>query len=290
MSDDALQSRLHCSQLPIALIMGTSEIASAVAVRLTQLGYAVIMSHDPFPPVMRRAMAFHDALYDDRVAVDGIEGKHAETASEIATALSQPNQVAVTSLHLTDLLALYPISILVDARMQKHRITPDFRGVAGLTIGLGPKFAVDVNCDIAVETRPAKNGTVIRSGQTDDPDGIARQLGGVGAERFVYSERAGRWHTALEIGARVFKGYVIGHLDGLPVPAPIDGVLRGLVRDGTQVPQRVKLLEVDPRGPDASWTGSDERGRTIAAATVAAIRLHALRPAMVRRGAGLFWR
>lgn len=289
MTDGPLQSRLHCTQLPIALIMGTSEIASAVAVRLTRLGYAVIMSHDPFPPVMRRAMAFHDALYDDRVAVEEIEGRHAETPGEIAAALSRPRQVAVTSLHLTDLLALYPIKILVDARMQKHRMTPDFRGLAGLTIGLGPKFAVGVNCDVAVETRPAKNGTVIRCGQTDDPDGVARQLGGVGRERFVYSDRTGRWHTALEIGARVFKDYVIGHLDGHPVPAPVDGVLRGLVRDGTHITERVKLLEIDPRGAEACWTGTDERGRAIAAATVAAIRLHALRPAMTQGGAGLFW-
>jgi hypothetical protein len=289
MSDRALMSRLRCTELRIALIMGTSEIASAVAVSLTRLGYSVIMSHDPFPPVMRRAMAFHDALFDDRAVVDGIEGQRAETPSEIAAELSQPNQVAVTSLHLTDLIALYPIKILVDARMQKHRVTPDFRGLAELTIGLGPKFIVGVNCDIAVETRPSKNGTVVRAGQTDEPDGIARALGGFGAERFVYSDRAGRWHTPLEIGARVFKGFVIGHLDGQPVRASIDGVLRGLVRDSTQVPERVKLLEIDPRGNEACWTGTDERGRGIAGATVTAIRLHALRPAMKDFGAGMYW-
>jgi hypothetical protein len=289
MSDRPLTARLRCAELRIALIMGTSEIASAVAVSLTRLGYAVILSHDPFPPVMRRAMAFHDALFDDRAVVEGIEGTRAETPSEIAVALSRPKQVAVTSLHLTDLIALYPIKILVDARMQKHRVTPDFRGLAEITIGLGPKFFVGTNCDIAVETRPAKNGTVVRAGQTDEPDGIARPLGGGGAERFVYSDRAGRWHTALEIGARVFKDFVIGHLDGRPVRATIDGVLRGLVRDSTQVPERVKLLEIDPRGNEACWTGTDERGRGIAGATVAAIRLHALRPAMKDSGAGLFW-
>jgi hypothetical protein len=176
--------------------------------------------------------------------------------------------------------------ILIDARMQKYRTTPDFRGVAGLTIGLGPQFAVGVNCDVAVETRPAKNGTVVRHGETDQPDRTARALGGVGAERFVYSSRDGRWHTALEIGARVFKGLVLGHHDGDPVTAPMDGVLRGLVRDSTLVPSGVKLLEIDTRGAAAQWTGSDERGRAIAQATLKAIRLQALRPAMT--GVGQF--
>jgi hypothetical protein len=66
----------------------------------------------------------------------------------------------------------------------------------------------------------------------------------------------------------------------------MDGVLRGLARDTSHVPAGVKILEIDSRGPNAQWTGSDERGRTIADATVKVIRLHALRPAMT--GAGLF--
>ena len=177
--------------------------------------------------------------------------------------------------------------ILIDARMRKHRVTPDLRGIADATIGLGPEIAVGVNCDIAVETRPAKNGTVVKFGRTDPADGTARSLGGAGAERFVYSERHGRWHTPLEIGTRVFRGLVVGHLDGQPVPAPIDGILRGLVRDSTSVPSGVKLLEIDARGADARWTGTDERGRAIAEATATAMRIHALRPAMSLAGSRL---
>jgi xanthine dehydrogenase accessory factor len=126
--------------------------------------------------------------------------------------------------------------------------------------------------------RPAKYGTVVMHGRTDLADGVARPLGGVGAERFVYSDRAGRWHTPGEIGMRVFKGFVIGHLDGHRVPTPIDGVLRGLVRDSTSIPAGVKLLEIDARGRNAVWTGSDERGRAIGEATLKAIRLRSLRP------------
>jgi hypothetical protein len=262
------------------VILGTNEIASAVAVNLIALGYSVILSHDPFPPVMRRAMAFHDALFGDEAVVEGVEGERAETAREIAAVLAKPSHVAVTQLHLTDLIALFFIKVLVDARMQKHRTTPDFRGIVDVTVGLGPHFAVGVNCDVAVETRPAKTGTVVRFGETDLADGVSRSLGGMGAERFVYSDHKGRWHTPLEIGMRVFKGIVVGHLDGQAVPAPIDGVLRGLLRDSTSVPAGVKLLEIDARVRDARWTGTDERGRAIAEATIKAIRLRELRPAM----------
>ncbi len=127
------------------------------------------------------------------------------------------------------------------------------------------------NCDIAIETRPVKNGTIVSSGHTDPADGKSRQLGGVGAERFAYSEAGGHWRCAVEIGMQVIKGSPVGFLNGVAVNAPFDGIVRGVVRDGTDVPPRVKLFEIDPRGSDACWTGMDERGRAIAQATLNAI-------------------
>src|SRR5271165_1229167 len=47
----------------LVIVLVTNEIASATAVRLTWEGHGVILSHDPFPPVIRRGMAFHDALF-----------------------------------------------------------------------------------------------------------------------------------------------------------------------------------------------------------------------------------
>lgn len=262
---------------PLAIVLGTNEIASAVAAQLTRAGFAVAMSHDPFPPVIRRAMSFHDALFGDPAVVEGVRGERAETAMELAAALARPLQVAVTPLHLTDLLAIRSPVALVDARMQKHRVTPDYRRLAHITVGLGPNFVVDANCDVAIETKPVKNGAIVAGGATEAADGQARALGGVGRERFVYSGRAGLWHTPVDIGMRVFKGFVLGHLDGFPIHAPIDGILRGIARDGARMPAGVKLLEIDPRGRRAKWAGMDERGRGIADAVVAAIGLIGLR-------------
>jgi xanthine dehydrogenase accessory factor len=273
----AFLSAFRSDPSPFAIILGTNEIASAVAVHLRRIGWSVILSHDPLLPVIRRAMAFHDALFDDRPMVEEIQGERVETAREIAHAVDLPKRVAVTWLGLADLLAFGSPLVLVDARMQKHHVIPDLRNLAGITVGLGPNFAVGINCDIAVETQPNQCGLVIKAGRTRAPDGRSRLLGGVGAERFVYSDQIGRWHTPVEIGTRVFKGVVLGYLDRLLVRSPIDGVVRGIVRDGIDVPAYVKLLEIDPRGRDASWTGMDEHGRRVAKATVNAIRIKVAR-------------
>jgi hypothetical protein len=257
---------------PLAVILGTNEIASAVAVYLHRQRYSVVLSHDPDPPVIRRGMAFHDVLYDDPCRLEEVVGRRAESWPELVAALAVPEAVAVTRLALTDLIVHGRIEALIDARMQKYAVTPDLRHLAGVTIGLGPGFKVGVNCDVAVETRPSKSGRVIERGATDAADGVPSLLGTVGRERLAYSDRPGRWRTAVEIGSRVFRGFTVGHLDGLPVAAPIDGILRGVVRDGLMVPARTKLLEVDPRGRRARWSGIDERPRAIAFATLQAMR------------------
>jgi hypothetical protein len=264
----------------LAVVLGTNEIASAVAVALRRARYSVVLSHSPFPPVIRRGMAFHDALFGDPATVEEIEGVLAENAWSIAAAVARPRSVAVTPMPLNDLIGIRSPEIIVDARMQKHSITPDYRGLAKLTIGLGPNFMVGENCDFAVETHPAKTGSLLDEGATAIADGQARSLGGVGRERFVYSGPGGLWHTPLEIGMRVFSRYVLGYLDGQPILTPIDGILRGVARDGVRAPANVKLIEIDPRGRFASWTGIDARGRAIAEATLqAATRVVPSQPA-----------
>lgn len=257
---------------PFAVVLGTNEIASAVAVQLHRNGFRVVLSHDVLPPVIRRKMAFHDALYDDAVTVEGIAATRADTGLEISAGLRHAPGVVITELGLLDLIVLRKIDVLVDARIQKYLPTPDLRRLGGLAVGLGPGFASGVNCDLAIETRPGKAGAIIEQGATDQPDGISNRLGDHGGERFGRAPFTGRWFTAIEIGTRVFRDFVIGHLGHQPVRAPHDGMLRGIVRDGTEVPEGAKLFEIDARGRHANWTGIDDRGRLIADAVIRAVR------------------
>lgn len=261
-----------------ATILGTNEIASAVAVELHRAGYGVVLSHDPMPPVIRRKMAFHDALFEDAVSVDGVRAHRADSGVEIRDGLVR-NGVMVTNLGLLDLIVLGSIDLLVDARMNKYQVTPDLRRLARLTIGLGPGFGGGTNCDLAIETRPGKEGQILQNGPTDAADGIVRPLGDVAAERFVHARVPGRWHSAIEIGTRVYKDFHIGYLGSEAIRAPFDGIVRGVVRDGTEVPAGVKLLEIDPRGRGADWTGLDARALVIAKAVSRALTFRSARPA-----------
>ncbi len=275
---ELLQQGGGAARTGFAAILGTNEIASAVAVELHRSGYGVVLSHDPVPPVIRRKMAFHDALYEDDVRVDGIRAGRAESGVDVRKGLAR-GEVLVTPLGLLDLIVLGPIELLVDARMNKYQVTPDLRRLARLTIGLGPGFSGGTNCDLAIETRPGKEGQVIQHGPTDAPDHTPRDLGGVTTERFVHSAVPGRWHTAIEIGTRVYKDFHIGFLGSEPIRAPFDGIVRGVARDGTEVPAGVKLLEIDPRGRGADWTGLDARALVIAKAVGRALTFRAARTA-----------
>lgn len=260
-----------------AVILGTNEIASATAARLFQQGYFVVLSHDPYPPVIRRRMAFHDALFDDGPALDGVSARRADGLRDLLRLRHEARHVAVTEMGLTDLMVLQMPDLLIDARLQKYQVTPDLRHLARLAIGLGPSFAAGRNCDLAIETRPDKHGRIIQHGATARPDNTPRRLGGRGEERFVRAPFAGRWHTPLEIGTRIFKDFCVGMLDNMAVGAPFDGILRGIVRDGQEVQPGVKLFELDPRGRAAIWWGLEEHGLAIANAVLKAIALHASR-------------
>lgn len=258
---------------PIAIVLGTNEIASAIAVFLHRSGRSVILAHDPALPVIRRGMAFYDAVFGDFAWMDHIKAKRIDFIADIFKLFECPEHVAVTTMGVTDLMVIGRIDILVDARMHKRSIKPDLRRLALTTVGVGPGFKVHSNCNVAIETRPDHQGLILLDGETEPQDQtISSVLGGIGPERFVYAPAKGRWRTALDIGVRVFKGVVIGHIDGISLLAPMDGVLRGLARDDCEVPAGVKIVEIDPRGRACRWTGMDERCRAIAGAVMQATR------------------
>ncbi len=259
-----------------AIVLGTNEIASAVAVFLHRADFGVVLSHDPDFPVILRKMAFADALYRDDVKVEEVRGERADDGMQVFKGLRNFDRVSVTRLGLADLLPVGAMDVLVDARLQQHRTTPDLHRLAKLTIGIGAGFSATANCDVAVDAPPERGAGAGHHGWTT---GAASAAAGAAAnDHSAYAPGAGRWRTAIEIGTPVHRGAVLGLLSGTPYRAPCDGVVRGLIRDDSDVPAGAPLLEIDPRGRHAQWTGIDERGRAIAKAVLDAVQQRSERP------------
>lgn len=82
---------------------------------------------------------------------------------------------------------------------------------------------------------------------------------------------AGRFTTAARIGEHVDASAAVATIGPAVLAAPITGVLRGLTRDGVDVPIGAKVIEVDPCDDPAAAFGLGERPKRIAAGVMAAL-------------------
>ena len=94
---------------------------------------------------------------------------------------------------------------------------------------------------------------------------------GYAEERVLRTVRRGVFHAAKAIGDYVVKGSVVGAVEDDPVIAQIDGVVRGLLRDGTKAEEGMKVGDVDPRGKKEYCFTISEKARAIGGGVLEAI-------------------
>jgi xanthine dehydrogenase accessory factor len=253
------------------LIRGCGDVGSAVAHLLVRTGHEVVIHDVALPAAPRRGMAFADAVFDGAATLDGVGARRAVNLIEIGELLARRTVVVYVGpfAPLAEALAPY---VLVDARMRKRAVPESQRGLARVTIGLGPNFHAGVTCDAAVETSWDGLGTVIYDGATRPLAGEPRELGGHARARYVYAPADGVFRTQAKIGDPVTAGQPVAMIDGVVLSAPVSGVLRGLTHDGVPVTSRTKVIEVDPRGHAAEVAGIGQRPRQIADGVMAALR------------------
>src|SRR6266446_2028942 len=254
------------------LVRGAGDVGSAVAAVLFRAGYAVGMHDEPAPATSRRGMAFADAVFDGAAVLDGLTALRVDTSAELRDALAAREVVPVTVVPFSQTLGAAAWSAVMDARMRKRAVPESQRGMAPLTIGLGPNFVAGQTVDLAVETMWGERlGAIIEAGSTMPLAGEPRPIGGVGRARFVYAPAGGRFETSARIGDRVEESAVIATIGDVALRAPITGVLRGLTRNGVEVAIRTKVIEVDPRGDPTAAFGLGERPRRIAEGVLKAL-------------------
>jgi xanthine dehydrogenase accessory factor len=258
--------------MAVIVVRGTGDIGSAVAAILFRAGHRVVLHDVSAPSHARRGMAFADALFQKAVELEGLLAKRARGVQDLAVMLSCRRAVPVIDIPLDKVVAQVKPEVVVDARMRKHDQPEVQRGLAPLTIGLGPNFNAGANVDIAIETKWGDElGAVIRKGPTRALVGEPQLIEGYARERYVYSPGIGTFATRLDIGDVVAKDQEVGRIGDILVHAPLSGCLRGIVHDGTKVGKGAKIVEVDPRGDPRAVRGLGDRPRRIAEGVLEAV-------------------
>jgi xanthine dehydrogenase accessory factor len=244
---------------PIVLVKGAGDVGSAIAHALLRAGYRPLLVDVAAPTVARRRMAFADALFDGAAVLDGVRAVRADAPDSLLALLASGREV--------------PVLAVVDARMRKRVRAERQIDQAPLVIGLGPGFLAGETVHAAIETNWGPDlGQVLWAGEPAAYTGQPRAVLGYGRERYLYAPHAGCFRTSLDVGARVVQGQVVGCVDDTLLVAGIDGVIRGITRDGVVVAAGAKLVDVDPRGDPALAAGVGERPRRIAEGVLAALR------------------
>lgn len=161
------------------------------------------------------------------------------------------------------------VDALVDAILAKKNLGTS-KDMAPLTIGLGPGFTAGVDVDFVVETMRGHDlARIITEGAAILNTGVPGMVGGVSKERVIHSPAAGKIHNIAHIADLVEKGQVLAYVGDVPVTASITGVLRGIIREGYEVPFRMKIADIDPRKEEKKncFTISD-KARCIAGSVV----------------------
>jgi xanthine dehydrogenase accessory factor len=161
--------------------------------------------------------------------------------------------------------------VVVDAILAKKNLGTKITD-APLVIGLGPGFCAGKDVHLVVETNRGHNlGRVISEGEAEKNTGVPGVIAGYGAERVFRGPKEGRFTTLKDIGDYVEAGEVVAEVDGVPVKAQIKGVIRGMLRDGTDVWKGVKAGDIDPRGIKESCYTVSEKAMAIGGGVLEAI-------------------
>ena len=259
----------------LIIVRGGGDLATGTIYKLHRCGFPVLVLETKNPSAIRRNVAFSEAVYQGAQTVEGVSCTLAGTGEE-AESLLKAGKIAMLIDPAGESIARFRPLAVVDAILAKKNLGTH-RGMAPITVGLGPGFTAGMDVDAVVETKRGHNlGKVLYSGSAAPNTGIPGIIGGYGKERVIHSPAAGILRNVAKITDTVEKGQIIALVETeqgrVPVYATLTGLLRGLIRDGYPVSEGFKIADIDPRLDEYSncFTISD-KARCIAGGVLEAV-------------------
>ena len=251
------------------IIRGAGDLATAVAIRLHNSGFRVVCLEVAKPTVIRRTVSFAQAVFEGQACVEGVSARLV-SIDDIDKAFSEDAIPVIADPSGESIRTLRP-AVLIDAIIAKKNLGTS-KDMAPFTVALGPGFVAGEDVDCVIETARGHNlARLIYSGSAAPNTGIPGNIEGFTSERVIYSPCSGTFHAVRKIGDIVVKGDVIAKVGDMPVPASIDGMIRGLLHDGLDVPEHFKIADIDPRGSRADYRTCSDKARALGGAVLEAV-------------------
>ncbi len=242
----------------VVLIRGAGEMASGVAHRLRRAHFHVCMTEMPNPLAIRREVSFCEAVHDGTKTVEGVTAKRVLDVEAIRPTWEEGKIALLVDPEAVIKEFLKP-HVVVDAILAKKNLSTEISD-APLVIGLGPGFIAGKDVHLVIETNRGHNlGRLIWEGAAEPDTGIPGNIGGYTAERVLRAPETGRFEALKKIGDLVEENERVAVVKGVSMRSTISGVIRGILRDGTEVQKGMKSGDIDPRGKvEACLTISDK--------------------------------
>lgn len=259
----------------LIVVRGGGDLATGTIYKLRKCGFPVLVLETGAPSAIRRNVAFSEAVYQGSQQVEDMTCRLANSLEQARQWLDENQLVLLVDPAGEAIARLKPMAV-VDAILAKKNLGTH-REMAPITVALGPGFTAGVDVDAVVETKRGHNlGRVLWQGTAAPNTGIPGVIAGYGKERVIHSPAEGILRNVCKITDTVRRGQVIAAVETAAgtvlVEATLDGLLRGLIRDGYPVTKGFKIADIDPRVEEYQncFTISD-KARCIAGGVLEAI-------------------
>ena len=253
------------------VIRGGGDLATGVAEVLYQSGFKILILDIEKPSSIRRSVCFSEAIYDGVTKVENIICKKVENENDIEKCWNE-KIIPIMVDEKGEIIKKIKPDVVVDSIIAKKNLGTT-KEMAPITIALGDGFEAGKDVDIVIETMRGHNlGRIITSGRAMKNTGIPGEIKGVSKDRVIYSLANGIFSSVKKIGDTVQKDEIIGYVGDVEIRGKISGVLRGIIREGYEVTENMKIGDIDPRIEEKSncFTISD-KARSLGGAVLRAI-------------------
>lgn len=245
----------------LVIVRGGGDLATGVIQKFYRAGVPLLVLEIPKPTTIRTNVSLSTAIYDGISQVEDVVCKRIDNASDWKSCYNNGQVPILVDTSGDSIRDLKPVCV-VDAIIAKKNMGTNM-SMAPITIALGPGFYSGKDVNAVIETMRGHNlGRLIFDGAAMPNTGVPGEIGGKSAQRVIHAANSGEVTPHFKIGQIVKENECVLTVGGTQMYAPFTGLLRGMIREGMNVPKGMKIADIDPR-VDTNWHTISDKARCL---------------------------